>query len=166
MFMDTQKTNGSTSVHLPANGLPSPELRARTSSVTSDSKQQWSEKGGGSGGTTEGSRGSDRLKRCMGENVLTVATLLGVAVGIGMGIGLRNYKTWTKREVMYVSFPGEIFLSMLKCLILPLIVSSLIAAVGSLDTRLTGKSTIPPIFLSLPRFYILMSTAFSPENML
>uniref|UniRef100_A0A061QLM1 Amino acid transporter n=1 Tax=Cupiennius salei TaxID=6928 RepID=A0A061QLM1_CUPSA len=129
VFMDAPKTNGSTAVRLPSNGISSPELGDRTSSIASDAKQ-WPEKR-----TT----GKDKVKKCLGENILTLATLLGVAVGIGLGVGLRNSRTWTKREIMYVNFPGEIFLSMLKCLILPLIVSSLIAAVGSLDTRLTGK---------------------------
>ena len=40
---------------------------------------------------------------------------------------------------MYVSYIGEIFLRMLKALILPLIVPSLITAVGSLDLSLSGK---------------------------
>ena len=39
---------------------------------------------------------------------------------------------------MYVSYVGEIFLRMLKALILPLIVPSLITAVGSLDMSLSG----------------------------
>ena len=46
---------------------------------------------------------------------------------------------WSEREVMYVSYIGEIFLRMLKALILPLIVPSLITAVGSLDLSLSGK---------------------------
>ncbi|CAL1292731.1 unnamed protein product [Larinioides sclopetarius] len=77
--------------------------------------------------------------RCLGGNIITVATFAGVILGIALGLGLKSARPWTKREVMYVNFPGELFLNMLKCLILPLIVSSLIAAIGSLDTRLTGK---------------------------
>ncbi|KFM71437.1 Excitatory amino acid transporter 1, partial [Stegodyphus mimosarum] len=81
----------------------------------------------------------NKLKGCLGENLLTVATLIGVLAGIGLGFGLKSAREWSKREVMYVSFPGELFLNMLKCLILPLIISSLVQAVGSLDTKLTGK---------------------------
>ena len=40
---------------------------------------------------------------------------------------------------MYVAYVGELFLRMLKALILPLIVPSLITAVGSLDMSLSGK---------------------------
>ena len=46
---------------------------------------------------------------------------------------------WHEREVMYVSYVGNLFLRMLKALILPLIVPSLIAAVGSLDMSISGK---------------------------
>lgn len=40
---------------------------------------------------------------------------------------------------MYVQFFGDIFLNMLKCLIIPLIVSSIVRAIGSLDLSLTTK---------------------------
>lgn len=40
---------------------------------------------------------------------------------------------------MYMKFVGEIFLRILKGLTLPLIISSLIAAIGSLNLRLSGK---------------------------
>lgn len=46
---------------------------------------------------------------------------------------------WTDREIMYVAYIGNLFLRMLKALILPLIIPSLISAVGSLDTGLSGK---------------------------
>ncbi len=40
---------------------------------------------------------------------------------------------------MYVQYVGKLFLRMLKCIIIPLIIPSLIASVGSLDLRLSGK---------------------------
>jgi len=49
---------------------------------------------------------------------------------------------WSEREVMYISLLGSLFLRMLKALILPLIIPSLIAAVGSLDMGLSKKVTI------------------------
>ena len=39
----------------------------------------------------------------------------------------------------YVGYPGKLFLNMLKCLIIPLVVPSLIASIGSLDFRMSGK---------------------------
>lgn len=46
---------------------------------------------------------------------------------------------WTKREITYVQFPGDIFLRMLKMLIVPLLVSSIVSAIGSLDLSLSKK---------------------------
>lgn len=40
---------------------------------------------------------------------------------------------------MYVQFPGDLFLRMLKMLIVPLLVSSIISAIGSLDLSLSKK---------------------------
>ena len=40
---------------------------------------------------------------------------------------------------MYVAYVGKLFLRMLKALILPLIIPSLVAAVGSLDMSISGK---------------------------
>lgn len=40
---------------------------------------------------------------------------------------------------MLIGFPGELFMNMLKMLILPLIVASLICALATLDSKATGK---------------------------
>ncbi|OWR46882.1 high-affinity Na+-dependent glutamate transporter [Danaus plexippus plexippus] len=40
---------------------------------------------------------------------------------------------------MYFQYPGELFLRMLKSLIVPLLVSSIVSAIGSLDLSLSGK---------------------------
>ncbi|KOB73383.1 Amino acid transporter [Operophtera brumata] len=46
---------------------------------------------------------------------------------------------WSRRDVMYFQYPGELFLRMLKCLIVPLLFSSIVSAIGSLDLSLSGK---------------------------
>jgi len=58
---------------------------------------------------------------------------------------------WSEREVMYISLLGRLFLRMLKALILPLIIPSLIAAVGSLDMGLSSKVRERELFQSAPR---------------
>ena len=52
--------------------------------------------------------------------------------GIGLGVGLKNSRDepWSRREAMYVRYIGELFLNMLKCVIIPLVVPSLIASIG------------------------------------
>ena len=89
-----------------------------------------------------------RFKNFMSENMLTMLTVLGVVAGVILGFILRNSRDepWTKREIMYIQFPGDLFLRMLKALILPLIVSSIISAIGGLDLNLSGKIGIRSIY--------------------
>lgn len=81
-----------------------------------------------------------RAKVLLKSNTLTIATLLGVIIGVCLGVGLKSSQhAWTKREAMYIGYVGELFLRMLKCIIIPLIIPSLIASIGSLDLSLSGK---------------------------
>ena len=78
---------------------------------------------------------------CLRANALTLATMTGVVAGVVMGIVLHGqadiegWEGWTQRQAMYVKFVGDLFLRMLKCVIIPLIIPSLVASVGSLDLR-------------------------------
>merc|ERR1719244_398659 len=56
---------------------------------------------------------------------------------------------------MYVSYIGKLFLNMLKCVIIPLIIPSLISAIGSLDLSLSGKVGLRAIV------YYLSTTVFA-----
>lgn len=76
----------------------------------------------------------------MRSNLLTILTIAGVVLGGVLGFCLRAGKdNWTERQIMYVNFLGDIFLRMLKALILPLILSSLVSAIANLDLSLSGK---------------------------
>jgi len=82
----------------------------------------------------------EKVKGCLKGSALTLATLAGVIGGVIFGLCLRTRKEpWNEREIMYVSYVGNLFLRMLKALILPLIIPSLVAAVGSLDMSISGK---------------------------
>lgn len=62
----------------------------------------------------------------MRNNALTLMTVGGVLMGAALGFILRAARDdWTQREIMYIGFIGEIFLKMLKSLIIPLIISCL-----------------------------------------
>lgn len=50
----------------------------------------------------------------------------GVVMGVVLGMLLRYMKVMDSAALTVVSFPGEILMRMLKMLILPLIISSLI----------------------------------------
>ncbi|XP_044263199.1 excitatory amino acid transporter 3 [Tribolium madens] len=75
------------------------------------------------------------------NNLLTILTVVGVIAGTAVGSTLRSLskEKWNQRETMYLMFPGEIFLRMLKSLIIPLLMASIISAVGSLDLSLSRK---------------------------
>jgi len=75
------------------------------------------------------------------SNLLTVATLAGVIAGVILGVILRSSsdEPWTMRNAMYVKYIGSLFLSMLKCVIIPLVIPSLIAAIGSMDLSMSGR---------------------------
>eukprot|EP00090_Calanus_glacialis_P030538 TRINITY_DN4930_c0_g1_i1.p1 TRINITY_DN4930_c0_g1~~TRINITY_DN4930_c0_g1_i1.p1 ORF type:complete len:494 (+),score=139.84 TRINITY_DN4930_c0_g1_i1:271-1752(+) len=82
-----------------------------------------------------------KVVRSLKENLLTIATLAGVIIGVILGVCLKNGsdEPWSKRDAMYVSYIGKLFLNMLKCVIIPLIIPSLIASIGSMDLSLSGK---------------------------
>ncbi|KAI9585664.1 excitatory amino acid transporter 1 [Glossina fuscipes] len=85
-------------------------------------------------------KSDSKFRVFMQENLLTMLTVIGVFAGGLVGFIIKNSTgDWTKREIMYISFPGEIFLRMLKCLIVPLLVSSITSAIGGLDLSMSSK---------------------------
>ncbi|XP_076461646.1 excitatory amino acid transporter 1-like [Babylonia areolata] len=81
-------------------------------------------------------------KKCLEnskENLLLLLLLVSVIMGTAIGFIARNSHVFTKREIMYLQFPGEILMRMLKMLILPIILSSLIAGIAGLDAKTCGR---------------------------
>ncbi len=74
------------------------------------------------------------------QYLLAMAAYSAVILAVLIGIIIKNQTSkWSERSLMYLEFPGNIYLRMLKCLILPLIISSLISALGNLDIKLSGQ---------------------------
>uniref|UniRef100_A0A3Q2Y0E1 Amino acid transporter n=1 Tax=Hippocampus comes TaxID=109280 RepID=A0A3Q2Y0E1_HIPCM len=65
--------------------------------------------------------------------------LLGLTVMAVLGMLLRYMRVTDSSTLIMVSFPGEILMRMLKMLILPLIISSLITGLAGLDARSSGR---------------------------
>lgn len=83
------------------------------------------------------SRGNRSFVR---RNLLTILTSVGVIGGGIVGLLLKNSQDkWEPRHIMYIQYPGELFLRMLKALIVPLLVASITSAIGSLDLSMSGK---------------------------
>ncbi|XP_064843701.1 excitatory amino acid transporter 2-like [Oncorhynchus masou masou] len=72
------------------------------------------------------------------NNLVLFLTILGVITGSVSGILLRPMSP-PPDVVMIISFPGDILMRMLKMLILPLIISSLITGLAGLDAKSSGR---------------------------
>uniref|UniRef100_A0A183BHH0 Amino acid transporter n=1 Tax=Globodera pallida TaxID=36090 RepID=A0A183BHH0_GLOPA len=89
------------------------------------------------------------------ENLILVLTLISVFVGIGAGFFARQFNP-SRRTIDMIGFPGELFMNVLKLLILPLIAASLVSGLSQLDARQSGRIgafALPPgsLLLSHPR---------------
>uniref|UniRef100_A0A4W4FRI3 Amino acid transporter n=1 Tax=Electrophorus electricus TaxID=8005 RepID=A0A4W4FRI3_ELEEL len=56
-----------------------------------------------------------------------------------LGLLVREYASLSQLEKQYFGFPGEILMRMLKLVILPLIISSMITGVAALDSEVSGR---------------------------
>ncbi|KAG8518957.1 Excitatory amino acid transporter 5, partial [Galemys pyrenaicus] len=79
-------------------------------------------------------RGRDVCKR----NGLLILSVLSVIVGCLLGFFLRTRRL-SPQEISYFQFPGELLMRMLKMLILPLVVSSLMSGLASLDAKTSSR---------------------------
>ncbi|KAG8510772.1 Excitatory amino acid transporter 2, partial [Galemys pyrenaicus] len=80
-----------------------------------------------------------RLCDKLGKNLLLSLTVFGVILGAVCGGLLRLASPIHPDVVMLIAFPGDILMRMLKMLILPLIISSLITGLSGLDAKASGR---------------------------
>ncbi|XP_023202635.1 excitatory amino acid transporter 3 [Xiphophorus maculatus] len=71
------------------------------------------------------------VKGLLRRNWLLIATVLSVLIGISLGVVVREYASLSHLHKQYFGFPGEILMRMLKLVILPLIISSMITEEAS-----------------------------------
>lgn len=82
------------------------------------------------------------FRRSILKNVLLVSTIVAVFLGFLIGMIMRTTASnggYSKDAISLIAFPGDMFLRMLKMLILPLIIASVISALASLDSTVSGK---------------------------
>lgn len=85
-----------------------------------------------------------KLKKAIMDDLLMfliiIAVIIGFAVGIGINSTVQKLEEPTKTTVLIVlGFLGELLMNMLKMLILPLIISSLIVGLAALDQQASGR---------------------------
>lgn len=81
-----------------------------------------------------------RCWNCFKPHLLVVSLIASMAIGIILGASLRELDPpMTPKQIHYFSFPGELLLRMLKMLILPLVVSSLISGLAALPAKAAGR---------------------------
>ncbi|XP_075873708.1 solute carrier family 1 member 7b [Nelusetta ayraudi] len=79
-----------------------------------------------------------RVKNVCRQNGLLIMSVLAVVIGCLLGFFLRTRRL-TEQEVKYFQFPGELLMRMLKMLILPLVVSSLMSGLAALDAKCSSR---------------------------
>ncbi|XP_068456917.1 excitatory amino acid transporter 1-like [Clinocottus analis] len=72
------------------------------------------------------------------RNAFVMATMAGIALGFGLGFSLRHINM-SATDVKYLTFPGELLMRLLQMMVLPLIISSVIAGMSSVDKKAFGK---------------------------
>merc|ERR1719195_1608646 len=83
--------------------------------------------------------------------MLLVITFAGVSLGVLVGLLLRKYQL-DSVTVSYIAYPGELFMRLLKLMILPLVIASLITGSASLNAKMNGMIALRTIL-----FFILTS---------
>uniref|UniRef100_A0A3Q2QWX6 Amino acid transporter n=1 Tax=Fundulus heteroclitus TaxID=8078 RepID=A0A3Q2QWX6_FUNHE len=123
--------------HHSASGTFWPHAALRFPSPTLTTMEKKSEINGHSMPSSE--RGFvERLRGFLCRNLLVILTVSGVLVGVGLGMLVRSMGL-SRAQMSHFAFPGEMLLRMLKMIILPLVVCSLVSGAASLDTRSLGK---------------------------
>lgn len=88
--------------------------------------------------------GIDKLNTWLKDNLLLLLTFTGVLGGFIMGLLLRSFNL-SNESILLIAYPGEIFMRLLKLMILPLIIASLITGAASLNAKMNGMIALRTI---------------------
>ncbi|XP_025085147.1 excitatory amino acid transporter-like [Pomacea canaliculata] len=74
-------------------------------------------------------------------NLLVLLTTIFAVVGFALGAGVRTLQP-SLDAIVWIGLPGEVYMRMLKMMILPLIICSVITGTASLDPKCNGKISV------------------------
>ncbi|KAH9518859.1 Excitatory amino acid transporter 2 [Bulinus truncatus] len=81
------------------------------------------------------------------NNLLVILTILGVIIGVIVGISVRQFNP-SQDIVIWIGLAGEVYMRVLKMMILPLIICSVISGTATLDPKCNGRvSVVSLIFI-------------------
>ncbi|XP_023560333.1 neutral amino acid transporter B(0) isoform X3 [Octodon degus] len=81
-----------------------------------------------------------RVRRCLRANLLVLLTVAAVVAGVALGLGVSGTSGQMRPDHLVIfAFPGELLLRLLKMIILPLVVCSLVSGAASLDPSALGR---------------------------
>lgn len=83
------------------------------------------------------SRGRRVLRLCK-QNALLISTVISVVAAVFVGVTVALHATPGREATLWVSLPGEVFLSILQFLVVPLIVLSIVTGVGNMSLSSSG----------------------------
>ena len=86
----------------------------------------------------------DSMKTWLKDNLLLFLTFTGVLSGFVLGICLRTFDL-SQEAILLIAYPGELFMRLLKLMILPLIIASLITGAASLNAKMNGMIALRTI---------------------
>lgn len=104
----------------------------------------------------QNSSGKNAIFRIFKNNLLVILTIIGVIFGLALGFGIREASP-SDDAIMWIGLPGEVYMRMLKMMILPLIISTVITGTAALNPKSQGRismvsvtfiaiaNTIPPV---------------------
>merc|ERR1712168_1286001 len=95
----------------------------------------------------------DRIRRP--ENLLIILTLSMVLIGVALGFLLVKFAEVNQNTLELIMYPGELMMRLLKLIVLPLIVSSVIVGLAQMDPKTSGKLGVRAIA------YYLTTTAIA-----
>ncbi|XP_012666651.1 neutral amino acid transporter B(0) [Otolemur garnettii] len=87
-------------------------------------------------------RSQDQVRRCLRANLLVLLTVVAVVAGVVLGLavsGASGKLALGPEHQTAFAFPGELLLRLLKMIILPLVVCSLVGGAASLDPSALGR---------------------------
>ena len=76
--------------------------------------------------------------------LLLFLTFTGVLSGFVLGTSLRSFDL-SHETILLIAYPGELFMRLLKLMILPLIIASLITGAASLNAKMNGMIALRTI---------------------